>query len=131
MVRLVLLALTLGIMAACSTGPTGSGSDTAADIRPDQWSGVAAQFGEQEARFDFRYANTGETLYKVHASTHADMSWDVFVNFATGGSSPLVVQNPSALWSTYRCGATLYWRLEAVYTGRIHSGIQGPTTVQC
>jgi hypothetical protein len=128
---LVLLAVAFGIVAACSSGPSGGAPDTAALTRPDQWSDISVQFSEREARFDFRYQNPTETLYKVHASTLADMSWGVYFNFGSAAGSPIIVQNPNGVWSAYACGETLYWRLEAVYTGGILSSIQGPTTVQC
>ena len=92
---------------------------------------MSGQLSENEARFEFRYQNAAESLYKVHASTHADMSWDVYFSFASAGGSPILLQNPHGVWAAYSCGATLYWRLEAVYTGGILTGIQGPTTVQC
>ena len=60
-----------------------------------------------------------------------DFSWDIFYNFTTGPGSPLVQENPHSVWQGYDCGATLFWRLEAVNTGGVLSGIQGPVVVEC
>ncbi len=86
---------------------------------------------ENSASFEFRYAKPEEGLYKVHLSTSSDFSWDVYFNFTTGPGSPLVQENPQRIWPGYDCGAVLYWRLEAVTTGGVLSGVQGPVTVQC
>ena len=48
-----------------------------------------------------------------------------------GPGSPILQENPERIWPGYECGADLYWRLEAVNTGGVLSGIQGPATVQC
>ncbi len=129
---LVVLLLVALAAAACSPGQplSATTSDPGQRIDPGQWSGVSARFTGTSARFDFRYANPAETLYKAHLSTLADFSWDVYFNFASGGSSPMVQDAPHGVWSVYDCGATLYWRLEAVSTAVV-SSIQGPTTVDC
>jgi hypothetical protein len=134
-IRAMLLCLALVGLAGCSPAesavPGSGGADAAALTRPDQWAAISGDFGADEARFEFRYQNSTESLYKVHASTLPDMSWDVFFGFGSGSGSPIIVRNPHSVWATYDCGSRLYWRVEAVYTGGILSAIQGPTTVEC
>lgn len=129
LVAVVLVALAVG---ACSPGqpPSAAAGDPPQRIDPGQWSGVSPRFTGTSARFDFRYANPAETLYKAHLSTLPDFSWDVYFNFTSGSGSPMVQENPHGVWAVYDCGATLYWRLEAVNTAVV-SAIQGPTTVDC
>jgi hypothetical protein len=64
------------------------------------------------ATFNFAY-NGNATSYSVNASTVADMSTDVYVNFASGSASPLTVANPAAKWDKYTCDRTLYWQVVA------------------
>ena len=58
-----------------------------------------------------------------------DMSYDVYLSFVEGVTSPLQVTNPQAKWDKYVCGKTLYWR---VYNAdrSAQSPIQ-TTTVNC
>jgi hypothetical protein len=65
----------------------------------------------------------------VDLSTTADMSWDVYLDFATGTASPVATTNPRR-WDKYTCGRTLYWRVWD--QGRaISSPIQARSTFAC
>ena len=134
LVFLLAVVVSVGCSGPLSTATSaGESAQTgpAQRVDPAQWSAASARLTETSARFEFRYANPAETLYKVHLSTLADFSWDVYSNFISGSGSPLVQEGPHQIWQAYDCGATLYWRLEAVYTGGVLSGIQGPITVEC
>jgi len=94
---------------------------------PGDFSNVSAIFGTTSATFAFNYSGS-TSEYLVDVSTVPDMSTDVYVNFATGSTSPLIVSSPQAKWDKYSCGRTLYWR---VYSA--DRSTQGPiiTTVAC
>lgn len=66
------------------------------------------------AKFYFNYENrTGQSHpqdFVIQLSTYSDMSWDVYQFFGRGGSSPIVVNDPTK-WDKYSCGRTLYWRV--------------------
>jgi len=130
--RALLVIGATALLVACSgdNGPTASGGGNQPRVDPGRWSGVSGRLAQSSARFDFSYAGQDETLFKAHLSSTADFSWDVYFSFVAGPAAPLVQENPSGVWAGYACGATLYWRLEAVYTA-VQSGIQGPTTVNC
>ena len=76
------------------------------------------------ATFTFTY-NGSSTGFTVNASTSPTMATDVYLNFASGASSPLVVNNPSARWDKYSCNRTLYWQAKSS-TG-VLSSIQAAT----
>lgn len=73
---------------------------------------MQANLQATNAWFTFNYSGPTSSLYRVHLSTYADMSWDVYLSFATGTNPPLVQSNPTQ-WDKYVCGRTLYWRVEA------------------
>ncbi|OGE25858.1 hypothetical protein A3C26_01930 [Candidatus Daviesbacteria bacterium RIFCSPHIGHO2_02_FULL_39_12] len=95
------------------------------------FSNLNATLTQNSANFNFNYSNSAETLYKVHLSKTANFSSGVWWNFVTGSTSSLVNSNPASTWSDYACGKTYYWRVEAVWTGKVLSSIQGPVTVNC
>ena len=78
---------------------------------------------EGPARFDFDYDGS-PTSFHVDVSTLADMTWDVYLTFAAGRTSPLVEPHPNK-WAKYTCGQTLYWRIvgDATATSPIQSTI--------
>jgi hypothetical protein len=131
----LLTFLGLVALSGCSSGDAASPAANAGApnqiVDPSQWSGLTARLTMASARFEFRYAKPDETLYKVHLSSTPDFSWDDYFNFTAGAASPLVQDGPHEVWSAYDCGAALYWRVEAVATGGVNSGIQGPATVEC
>ena len=90
----------------CSAAPPTS------TTAPGEFSELTAELpGAGPAKFSFKYS--GQTSYFiVTISTLPDMSWDVYLSFATGAGSPLVRTDPAA-WAKYRCGVPLYWRVEA------------------
>lgn len=61
------------------------------------------------ATFSFAYSGNA-TYFYVDLSTVADMSWDVYGNFAEGSQSPIIQSDPEK-WGQYMCGKTLYWRV--------------------
>jgi len=107
-----------------TAAPTPTPTSTPA---PGIFSGTGATFGTSAASFMFSYSSSTPN-YIVDVSTVPDMSTDVYVNFATGNASPLIVNSPQAKWDKYSCGRTLYWR---VYSA--DRSAQGPiiTTVAC
>jgi hypothetical protein len=74
------------------------------------FSNLSASLGSGTAAFNFSYSGSSSGFH-VDLSTLADMSWDVYLSFGTGSSSPIQVGSPQALWDKYRCGKTLYWRV--------------------
>jgi uncharacterized membrane protein len=111
----------------------GSGSDTAtvSSIGPPQtpsFSNLSASLGSSQAQFLFSYSG-GTSGYHVDLSTLADMSWDVYLDFATGSGSPVATGNPQR-WDKYRCGKTLYWRVWN-QERTVSSPIQTATTFAC
>lgn len=79
-------------------------------IDPGTFSNLFADLGETTATFNFGYTGASST-YKVDMSTTSDMSWDVYLDFASGPTPPLTVTNPQSRWDKYRCDTTLYWRV--------------------
>lgn len=60
----------------------------------------------------FSFADSGSSPgFHVDLSTTPDMSWDVYLDFSTGSTSPLPVFNPGSRWDKYRNGRRLYWRV--------------------
>ncbi|OGK23453.1 hypothetical protein A3C25_02180 [Candidatus Roizmanbacteria bacterium RIFCSPHIGHO2_02_FULL_38_11] len=78
------------------------------------------------AVFNFDYSSTSPN-YIIDISTYPDMSWDTYLTFAQGPSSPVTESNPTK-WDKYSCGRTLYWRVKT--TTGVQSDIQS-ATVTC
>jgi Tfp pilus assembly protein FimT len=76
-----------------------------------QYTGLAATLGSTQASYTFTYTGAAASSHTVNMSTVSNMSTDVYVNFASGASSPVTVASPTAKWNKYVCGATLYWRV--------------------
>jgi len=90
---------------------------------------LASSLGATQSQFHFLF--TGATTgYHVDLSTRADMSWDVYLDFATGAAGPLVTANPQQRWGAYTCGRTLYWRVWD-RDRRVSSPIQTALTFAC
>lgn len=70
---------------------------------------LSATLSTSSATFSFTYAGSA-TYFYVDLSTVADMSWDVYGNFAEESRSPIIQTNPTK-WGQYVCGKTLYWRV--------------------
>ncbi len=92
------------------------------------FSNLSAQLLDNDATFNFIFSGTSNG-YKIDISTLPDMSWDVYLDFASGASSPVTINNTQTRWDKYRCDKTLYWR---AYTQdrSIKSDIQ-TSTVTC
>lgn len=101
------------------------------DLRPSPSMGELrvgpAEFLRNKAtfRFDFTGISYG---YQINISTVADMSTDVYMNFATGRESPIISLDPQK-WDKYSCGKTLYWKVISLDTNA-ESEIQ-TATVKC
>ena len=94
--------------------PKGAFSNTSASLKIDS------------ATFNFDYSLPSS--YKIDLSTTSDMSWDLYLDFATGSSSPVTVTNPTK-WDKYKCGATLYWKV--LTADRSISSNINTATVEC
>jgi hypothetical protein len=92
------------------------------------FSNLTSSLGASQAQFQFTYAGSTPG-YHVDLSTRADMSWDVYLDFATGSASPLSTTNPQR-WGAYTCGRTLYWRVWD-QDRRVSSAIQTAPTFAC
>jgi uncharacterized membrane protein len=92
------------------------------------FSGLSASLGAAQAQFFFTYSGS-TSGYHVDLSTRADMSWDVYLDFATGAASPLTTTNPQR-WDKYRCARTLYWRVWN-QSRTVSSPIQTRSTFVC
>jgi hypothetical protein len=108
------------VSSAIQTAPTFACSGT--------FSGLSSSLGASQAQFQFAYSGSTPG-YHVDLSTLADMSWDVYLDFATGAASPVSTTNPRR-WGKYLCGRTLYWRVWD--QGRtVSSPIQTASTFAC
>jgi hypothetical protein len=74
------------------------------------------------------------SMYYIDMSNLADMSWNVYLSFGQGTSSPIIVTDPTKWTGVYKCGATLYWRVRTaenaysgIQTGIIDCSIPTPT----
>ena len=85
--------------------PTPSPSPTPAGT----FSATSATLNLNQATFNFNFSGPNQN-FKVDLSTQADMSWDVYLDFATGPASPVVISNPTK-WDKFACGTTLYWKV--------------------
>lgn len=74
------------------------------------FSNLSTNLTVSQAAFNFSYSGQAD-LYQVDVSTEADMSWDVYGNFASGAQSPVVNTDAAENWDKYSCGRTLYWRV--------------------
>lgn len=74
------------------------------------FSNLSAEVTVDKAVFNFTH-NGSSPFYQIDLSTYADMSWDTYLNFAPGTTSPIVVNLPTDKWEKYKCGTTLYWRV--------------------
>lgn len=92
------------------------------------FSNLSATMVKNQATFNFTYSGPRSTLFRVDVSTIKDMSGDVYVDFAGGSKSPVVMNYPTK-WDKYNCGRTLYWKVKA-YNNQIISPIQ-TSTVTC
>jgi subtilisin family serine protease len=90
------------------------------------FSNLSATMNRTNATFYFNYTGSG-TQFIIDASTLADMSWDVYINFVQGLQSPIYLSNPTK-WDKYTCGRTLYWRVKDNQGNQ--SSIKG-TTINC
>lgn len=78
--------------------------------RPGEFADLTANLATGSATFNFNYSGVTDN-FKIDLSSTSDMSWDVYLDFGQGGTSPVVVTNPQLRWDKYRCGSTLYWRV--------------------
>jgi parallel beta-helix repeat protein len=92
------------------------------------FSDLSASLGSSQAQFFFAYSG-GTSGYHVDLSTTADMSWDVYLDFATGAASPVTTTDPRR-WDKYTCGRTLYWRVWD-QSRTVSSPIQARSTFPC
>src|SRR4029079_18002907 len=74
------------------------------------------------ASFSFSYSSVTSS-YVLEDSTLHDMSWDVYLSFAQGTTSPIVETNPRK-WDKYSCGRSLYWRVPT------SEGVKSPIQTQ-
>lgn len=65
------------------------------------------------ATFNFTYSGTIPE-YHVDMTQRSDFSTGIYLSFAKGANSPLIVNNPQAKWDQYRCGRTMYWRVSNI-----------------
>lgn len=70
---------------------------------------LSATLSFSTATFSFAYSGNA-TYFYIDLSTVADMSWDVYGNFAEGSTSPVIQTGPTG-WDKYTCSRTLYWRV--------------------
>lgn len=76
---------------------------------PAGFSSLSANLNSNDSTFNFYYSGSSAN-YHVDLSTYADMSWDVYLDFASGVNSPVKITNPKK-WDKYQCGKTLYWKV--------------------
>ena len=124
---------TLPITAGCDyfvcSSSCDAGCEACAQVCGGEFSNLSASLGSDAARFNFSYSESSSGFH-VDLSTLADMSWDVYLSFGTGSSSPIQVSSPQTLWDKYRCGKTLYWRVWN-QDRTVSSPIQTKTTFAC
>jgi hypothetical protein len=111
-----------------STGIQSSIQSATVGCPTGTFSSLSASFpGNGPATFSFSFSGSSSS-YSVSMSTTSNMASDVYLNFATGSSSPLSVSSPASKWDKYSCGRVLYWRVTS------STGIQSPiqsATVSC
>ena len=82
-------------------------------VNPNKANGNFSNFSASSsltsAQFNFSYSDSSPGFI-IDLSTTADMSNDVYLNFGSGSSSPIIVSNPTK-WDKYQCNTTLYWRV--------------------
>lgn len=96
-------------------------------VQNNIFSNLSASLNSTNSIFNFSYSGSSSN-YHVDLSTLSNMSWDVYLDFATGSNSPITISNPTK-WDKYQCNRTLYWR---VYNSdrTVSSSIQ-TTTINC
>jgi hypothetical protein len=94
-----ILILILPIIFSCDSGKKAA---------TPRFTRLKADLTTTTATFSFAYSGTMET-YHIDLSTLPDMSWDVYLSFASGPSSPLQQTDPRK-WDKYVPGKKLYWR---------------------
>lgn len=83
-----------------------------APIPVGTFSNLSANLTGTSAFFNFNYAGPLVSGYSIDMSTYHDMSWDVYMNFASSSYGlPAAVLSPQTRWDKYACGRTLYWRI--------------------
>jgi hypothetical protein len=101
----------------CVSDPWHCGDSAGGVLEPGTFGNMAGQLLEKQATFEFEYSEVNRQ-YRVHMSTVPDMSTDVYLTFAFGDASPLVV-NDVQKWDKYTCGRDFYWRVEDDVTGQV------------
>lgn len=89
------------------------------------FSNFSSVLGANSATFNFSFSGTALSFI-VDVSTDSRMrKGTIYSPLGTGTASPIVVLSPQSLWSQYKCGATIYWRVNATTNGRnVKSSIQ-------
>lgn len=125
---ILLFGLTLGQFVSPSSTVFASNPVTPPIIVPAiGFSNLSANLNSTGSTFNFSFSGNSSS-YHVDLSTYANMSWDVYLDFGAGSSSPVTVSNPIK-WDKYQCNKTLYFR---VYNSdrTISSSIQA-VTINC
>lgn len=91
--------------------PTLTPTHTPTPTSSAPFTGLTSTFTANRATFTFLYSGASSS-YTIDMSTLADMSWDTYLTFAQGATSPLVVTNPTK-WDKYVCGKNFYWRVKS------------------
>lgn len=77
---------------------------------------LSATLSRTSATFYFSYSGLKQH-FEVDMSSSPSFSFDVYYKFANGTKSPLRITNPAKM-RTYKCGATMYWRVRVIYQSK-------------
>ena len=83
---------------------------------------LSAILKSDNATFNFSYSgSTGS--YRIDVATSSNMRQNLYSNFGSGSSSPIIVSSPQSKWGLYKCSSTVYWVINTV-NGQIKSPVQ-------
>jgi hypothetical protein len=128
--RAALFVAALFVLSACASVTTDTNPEALVRTSADGgFSDLSAALEPGLAEFRFAYVGEpGPVTFEIDMSTVPGMDADVYGNFGSGSSSPIVVVGGATGWDKYECGRTLYWRVR-VHGTSIVSPIQ--TAVVC
>jgi hypothetical protein len=109
-----------------TVSPLPSPSGSAPPTPVVSFSSLSSALVPHRATFNFSYSGPSSAPYIVDMSLRSDMSWDTYLTFAQGSTSPVIETNTEK-WASYTCGTQFYW---VVKNGYGTSAIQ-PAVVDC